>query len=768
MMMMINELGLYKRLMTAVVLSCALTGALGAVAEDGYIESYGTGSICLGHFAGPNTKIEVDMEMKELVNGTRLFGGYGDHSTSPTFFLYFGTISSSDTRIRYSWDTSSTDSARMAWNMDVASVGDRRTISFDAPTKTYTSIPHGESTGYSYTFSKAVLNKTSSYPLAVFGSSIRGYGASTNDFTVKTWPVRMKCYGVKIYESGTLVKNFVPCVKGGIAGLKETFSNRFVSGVNIKDVGYGGDILVEKDDPYISTIVNTNNLFLSGMCLPGTSIGFKTGYYMKKNSRLELDYALLSPDWSPDRLHSGFMHMLTAGTSDGYKMYVATYGSAASRGEFYISLNASDSAPDIRLDTACDVRRTVTVSSNMYAFVTAGYTNVSWTTTGGIKKDQDYYQVKVACNQNGTGGFTPMKIYGLKIYESDALIKDFKPFVTNGVPGLIDTLHPSDRMYAFTYHGDENGSSVTNKTNRMAEGGGDFDAYTASAEREAYLEFPATGSGINTGYKAKHDAVIEADFALCLAQSPDGQVFIKQESNPYITLSSAGNPKTYWWKYADTAGGTDGFTSPVPANERRQYRLDKNTMTIKRGDETISTRNKNWTCTTESGSETLKIGSSNAAMRLYSFKIIEGGVPVRNYVPCVTNGVAGLYELHTNTFFPLTGGMVSGKGYKGQTGEFEIAPQPATLTHSDGLNSTTLTCLAAGAQSYEWYEDGVKVDETSDSLTLIWNRAKAKADNHVHTYSVKPVYTVFNEKVKGHPVTATVEYTPLGTIIRIR
>ena len=57
-----------------------------ASAEDAYIESYGTGSICLGHFAGPNTKIEVDMEMKELVNGTRLFGGYGNHSSSLSFF----------------------------------------------------------------------------------------------------------------------------------------------------------------------------------------------------------------------------------------------------------------------------------------------------------------------------------------------------------------------------------------------------------------------------------------------------------------------------------------------------------------------------------------------------------------------------------------------------------------------------------------------------------------------------------------------------------
>ena len=40
--------------------------------------------------------------------------------------------------------------------------------------------------------------------------------------------------------------------------------------------------------------------------------------------------------------------------------------------------------------------------------------------------------------------------------------------------------------------------------------------------------------------------------------------------------------------------------------------------------------------------------------------------------------------------------------------------------------------------------------------------------NHTHTYSVKPVYTVFNEKVVGDPVSATVEYTPLGMVIRIK
>jgi uncharacterized DUF497 family protein len=57
--------------------------------------------------------------------------------------------------------------------------------------------------------------------------------------------------------------------------------------------------------------------------------------------------------------------------------------------------------------------------------------------------------------------------------------------------------------------------------------------------------------------------------------------------------------------------------------------------------------------------------------------------------------------------------------------------------------------------------------ETSDSLTLNWDKAKAKMNSHTHTYSVKPVYMVFNEKVLGDPVTTMVEYTPFGTVLII-
>ena len=159
-------------------------------------------------------------------------------------------------------------------------------------------------------------------------------------------------------------------------------------------------------------------------------------------------------------------------------------------------------------------------------------------------------------------------------------------------------------------------------------------------------------------------------------------------------------------------------------------------------------------------------------MRLYSFKIYEYvndvKTPVRDFVPCVTNGVAGLYDLCESKFYPLSGGKVSGKPAANE-GEFITVPQPAKLTRTGAGSTVTLTCFAPSAQSYEWYENGVLIPgETSGVLTLNWERAKAKADNHIHTYSVKPVYEVFNETVRGKAVSAAVEYKPLGTTIIIR
>ena len=362
-----------------------------------------------------------------------------------------------------------------------------------------------------------------------------------------------------------------------------------------------------------------------------------------------------------------------------------------------------------------------------------------------------------------------MKIYGLKIFEDDALVKDFKPFVTNGVPGLIDALNPSDMRFFTTYGGGSKG------TNLVAEVGGNLDSHTSVREREAYLEFPETGSGIDTGYSVGRDSCIEADLSLWKA-GIGSQELINQDAGSdscYVAFTSAGGTKQIWFKYADTSGNTAATIYTV--NDRTQFFADRHTgnLTIKRGDAGLYNKamDANYVCTRSRGSQTLKIGRSNAAMRLYSFKIYEYvndvKTPVRDFVPCVTNGVAGLYDLCESKFYPLSGGKVSGKPVVGAD-EFITVPQPAKLTRTGTGSTVTLTCFAPSAQSYEWYENGVLIpDETSDALTLNWERAKAKADNHIHTYSVKPVYEVFNETVRGEAVSAAVEYKPLGTTIII-
>ena len=750
-----------NRLMVAAILAGTLTGARIASAEDGYLESKGDAFISLGHCAGPNTKIEVDLQMTELTFGTLPFGSYGDaleadEFNHPMFELYISH--SGDEIPKFSWECSSSEGKRQAMNCDRADL-ERHVISFDGMTRTYasTNVTSGGST-YTYTFPKSLLGRTSTIPLSVFGRGLKKYACTASDFGGAS---KMKVYGVKIWESGNLVKTFTPCIKGEIPGFKVTGPNvnTFVTGVDVSKVKYGGDILRVPDDAHIDLENDIN----SGTY--GKSLDIDTGYTVGPATRVELDYALLtgwssSSKWSvnPCLFAASGMDLWVFGTSDGCYAY-----SLATAGNQYYSANRGDVAY-MSVATAYGIRRTATMNSNSVVFVTAGYTNAVGTGTaisGNLPST-----LRIGARYDDIR-FLPIRVYGLKIYENDVLRKNYVPVVTNGVPGLVDTeagnfVKPKTLV----------NSTIT--TNRLAVAGGDFDSHTVASEREAYLEFPATGSGINTGYSVGCNSCIEADFSLWSAGC-SRQELINQDSGTdssyvaFVNVLSSGQD-TIWFKYADGTG-TDSVIGTT--NDRKQFIADRHVgvLTIKSGDATLKTWTMKGTNTrVGGGANTLKIGRLNGTMRLYSFKIYEYINDVktlqRDYVPCVTNGVAGLYETHTKTFFPLTGGKVSGKGYSGQSREFETVPQPMKLAQN---GSGTLTCLAVGAQSYEWYEDGKLIEgETGDSLTLEWLLAKAKTDKHTYTYSVKPVYTVFNEKVVGEAAEAQVEFMPLGTIVSIK
>ena len=387
----------------------------------------------------------------------------------------------------------------------------------------------------------------------------------------------------------------------------------------------------------------------------------------------------------------------------------------------------------------------------------------------------------------------PMKIYGLKIFETEngveTLVRDYRPCISNSVPILRDTLAAPTLGLLPTVFGSRNstvyGSPDNNAhTNIVCEAGGDIQGDESA--KEAYLDFDGVdGHLINTEYVVTKDSRVETDFAVWnnnfrMSTATAAPVFFHQKSSTdgiWFSLYYPSGAFRYGWRFSDyNTGKNEWFKKAFITNERIKFVFDAPNDTVtsyRKGvqSETFKLAYGTGTLTATTCSTTLRIGGScsgqyAAGMRLYGVKIYKSGVLDRNFVPCLTNGVAGLYETCQNRFFPLTGGKVRGRGMS-VGDDILVSPQPATLTYKDGENTATLTCLAAGAQSYEWYEDGVLMPgKTFDTLTLEWKHSLAKSQTH--TYSVKPVYTVFNERVVGDSVSATVEYTPVGARVVIK
>ena len=229
-------------------------------------------------------------------------------------------------------------------------------------------------------------------------------------------PTKMKVYGAKVYESGTLVKTYTPCLKGGVPGFRVSGPNieSFVTGVDIAKVKYGGDIAIVKDDPYLSTgdynDITTNSVV-------GKCIYFNTGYVVTPTSRVELDFAPLTPNPSVTAYNHA-PEFLYANGSNGNEMEIVGRTSTGYLGyKLGTSAYSNFKAP---LNISYNIRRTISITSNKLVMVTAGYTNSVDTVSAAQAINTDLSNVKLQLATATEGNyFAPMKIYGLKIYESD-------------------------------------------------------------------------------------------------------------------------------------------------------------------------------------------------------------------------------------------------------------------------------------------------------------------------------------------------------------
>ncbi len=676
--------------------------------EDGYVESAGGQCVNSRYFMNPGTKVEIDYALTDAtVNSQwRLVGADGGGCNAySAIYIGGGGVSFG------------TGDSFIGHGTGVAPDLLRHTCVIDSPNNKYSYVT-GATTNWTGTIA-STRTKTATHPMGIFADCTNTVGTASKNFA------KAKIYRVKFWTDGKLVHDYLPCVQDGVAGLKDRVEGAFVTSGGLTS---GGDITAEEGDGYIE---NTN-----GNCY------IDTGYYFGPKTRIDADFAFIGTETQQFVFEVG-SEVVGRFYINGSTQYAWTCNDGA-------GLWTSTGVP-----LATYVRRSgmLDAANKKVSLSTAGFTN--YTATISSCTNTCTKSLILFANVYKNGNYARMRLYGFKIYEDGVLVRDYVPYVIDGVAGVKDNVGGS-----FTAGGNGNAFSW----------GGDI-----QGEQDAYLEADGT-QAINTGYLPNPETKIVVDFRMVEVM---GQMRPFGEANTmnaelYIDGSATGSGN-----FAFGVGDIWTKSKTMAADLKRHVA----TLDVKNKACSITTDGKislsgtiTNDCTKTAGhplaifAKSINAGgtsfSGRAKMRLYSAKIYESGVLVHEFLPYKNGAVIGLCDTVTGTvkadaLSSATAFQIGGMGVDGGGSAFEVAPQNTKV----GPNKTaTLTAYAAGAVSYRWTKDGgVVAGETAGSLTVAWEKTPQQS-----VYAVTPVYSVNGRAAEGTAAEAAVENLSRGTVICIR
>ena len=736
---------------------------IAAAAADAYIQSSGATVLNTGYFVNEKTKLELDFELTATTKSTYVLGAAaGGNSGTPCIF-WVNSSGNMEPRLG-GWGGSLGGSATTT----------RRTVVFDLPNNcTVALYEHGASTATATkdksTTAAFTLNDTSDYPLALFAVITNTTGMAYLN------PSKVKIYSLKIWEKDGdeygLVHDFQPCVKGDVPGFKDTVAGLFHTAEDVSKLTASSDVERIPDDGFVETVNND----MTGASTYTGGHYIDTGYNPGPNSRIEIDYAL--GENKGNAYTNWIMKCMAESGGNGNNQFAISYSNA---GQFFSlgpDYNDQDCALPVSVTkTGRHVRRTAVLdaANRAVSLVTAAYTN--FTTSVPTVPCEQAVTLKIAAAGDGTTGFAPIRIYRLKIYEGDVLVHDYRPCVTNSAPGLVS----GNSFLNFSW------TNARSSRNGLPTAGGNV-AVSSARDYDAFAFFNGAQS-IDTGYKANGKSKFVVDFSFANGNNNQTTTYTQQfvfetgtsENEDIIgriyTSGSGGNNGKYAWNYS-----TNGVYTSINRyvdHQRRLFTIDALNDQVRMTPNATATDTYNGDSVIKKAanfhdkecSGTVKIGSNFAVtknfarIRLYRFTIWDDGTMVRDYVPCVTNGVACLYDrvegkAYTST--TATALSVGGRGYNGAE-EWIETPRGFRL----GVDSGTrpIIAKAVGATSYKWTRDGEPVSGGEDGeLPVTWMRGGG-----VHTYVVTPVYDVFGFPTEGTPVSVQVEMQIPGIIMIVR
>lgn len=223
-----------------------------------YIQSSGAQYINTGFNPTTKTKLVLDLKIIDTSGTFVLFGAKEDTTTREKQYFVMAMGSTS----RFEANYFSRTEANL---VNLSDYKDRGTLSLDG-------------SAISFNSSSAPLNYTAGdneipYPIYLFGYNLSGTFSSA---------AKIFLYSCQIYESGTLVRNFVPCIDpSGIIGLYDLVGGAFYANAGTGAFAAGPEVnttVVSENAEYAFTVTGNRSL---------------TAVFEKKPSRLPEGYTEL-------------------------------------------------------------------------------------------------------------------------------------------------------------------------------------------------------------------------------------------------------------------------------------------------------------------------------------------------------------------------------------------------------------------------------------------------------------------------------------------
>lgn len=692
---------------------------------DTYIQSDGTQFIDTGLYVTTNMSIEVVFEPE--IDGTvrYLFGSYGSGST-----MSYGLFMQ-NRKICFVHGAR----ASAGWS----NTGDAGVITAPARYKATYSLAERSIlmyTGDSWQFNnwgvklKSPGIETNNCTLGIFANHISS--SQTGDW------FKGKVYSFQVYDKGTLVQDMVPYGRGAVTGLLDRCSGNvytnsqpnahpFVLGT---DSGYVRSNRTKRDGQYLDT-----------------------GYYVNPQTKIEVDFAMMDISTVQQRVF---------GADNVGGLNLGLWVSANKKFAYRCSDSASDSTEtDV---TVTGARRTFTldVAAGTATLVQNGTTEHSGTVASSrTQTATTSLRLFGEAVTNGAGTVVlqnpaSVRIYGVKIWDGGTLVRNYVPRFSNGQEGLYDTVNNALKVADLT------GLSATGKY-RLGYGG-DIECTSA----DAYLE--ASGAqALNTGFTLSLLTRLEIDCSL-LDFAGTQYLFGTGAGGGHNGLyHQLGSTRSLLMCVRNASGGNNW---PWLANNINQSHI-KVTMDFKNAKATMSSpwsSSANLSLPSGDLGDTYNLwvmarnGGDYASARLYSFSIYNDDELVHDYIPCASNGVAGVWDRVGERFlancrsadgkgFTLGGAGVSGGGMT-----FTQQPQSCRLSRG---HVATLTAFAPGAMGYQWLKNG-QVISGAIGQTLAVPYEKGCATD---TYQCISHYAIFGYGVSAE---AQVENLPSGVVMCIR